>query len=67
MKRVSAVTLFNTAEGLRMSVAYSDFDENGKVIKSNTRVDRLIMDSNDIETANSIISSAQGFIDTMEE
>ncbi len=67
MKKVSAVTVFMREEGMRMSMAYSEFDEQGRLTKSNSRVDRLIMDDTDLQNATAILQSAQAFLESMEE
>lgn len=66
MNKISAVTVFQTAVGTRMSMVYSEVDETGKITKSNSRVDRLIMNENDLEAANVLLASAQTFIDSQE-
>lgn len=51
MKRITSVTMFNDAVGLRMSATYSEVDETtGRVISDNNRFDRVITDSQ-IQTA----------------
>lgn len=63
MKKLTAYTMFRTAEGTRMSLVYSEIDEQGKVLNSNQRVDRIIMDHNALELANELYTFGQGLID----
>lgn len=44
MKKITSYTVFETAEGKRVSYTYSEIDENGNIIKSNIRKDMVVMD-----------------------
>ena len=46
-KIVTSVTTFNDAVGVRMSVTYSEIDdETGRIISDNKRYDRVVTDRN---------------------
>lgn len=64
MKKVTAVTLFNSGEGMRISIMFSELDETGKVINDNSRIDRVILSSDALSLVDSINSYAQTIIDS---
>lgn len=64
MKKVTSITLFNDAIGKRLSMSYSEIDENtGQVISDNNRMDRLVTDSTIIQKADELAQFAQNIID----
>lgn len=65
MNVVTSVTVFQDAVGMRMSVTYSQVDEeSGKVIGDNMRIDRVITSQSAINNANSMLDYAQQFVDS---
>lgn len=44
MKRVTSMTTFTTAEGERLSITFSDIDDNGNIIRENERVNKVVVD-----------------------
>lgn len=66
MKKVTSVTLHTTAEGKRMSITYSEIDENGKIIESNKRIDRVVVYDGTLENIATIESSALKFVNAEE-
>ena len=67
IKTVTSTTLFQDAVGLRMSITYSEIDENtGQVISDNKRIDRVITNTTVKTKANAIIEHAQEFFDALE-
>ena len=67
MKIVTSYTIFNDAVGMRMSVSYSEIDdETGQVISDNKRADRVITDATTKKTADKLKEFAQEFIDGIE-
>ena len=67
MKTVTSMTVFNDAIGMRMSITYSEIDENsGKVTSDNKRIDRVITASETKSIANELMDYAQGFVDAVE-
>lgn len=64
MKIVTSIGLFNDAVGKRISITYSEVnDETGEVISDNKRIDRVVTDQSAIAHANAIAEYAQTFID----
>lgn len=67
MKTVTSMTVFNDAVGMRMSITYSEIDENsGKVTSDNKRIDRVITASEVKNFANELMDYAQEFVDAVE-
>ena len=67
MKTVTSMTVFNDAIGMRMSITYSEIDENsGKVTSDNKRIDRVITASEVKNLANELMDFAQEFVDAVE-
>ena len=67
MKTVTSMTVFNDAIGMRMSITYSEIDENsGKVTSDNKRIDRVITASETKSIANELMDFAQEFVDAVE-
>ena len=67
IKVVTSVTVFNDAIGKRISISYSEInEETGTIISDNKRIDRVVTDA----TAKAIIDDlneyAQSFIDEAE-
>ena len=67
MKTVTSMTVFNDAIGMRMSITYSEIDENsGKVTSDNKRIDRVVTASEVKNLANELMDCAQEFVDAVE-
>ena len=67
MKTVTSATVFHDAVGLRLSMSYSEIDEEtGKVISDNKRLDRVVTDATARAHAEAIIEYAQSFLNTEE-
>ena len=41
-KVVTSISLFKVAAGQRMSITYSEINENGEIVKDNVKVARII-------------------------
>lgn len=66
MKIVTSTTIFNDAVGKRMSITYSEIDdETGRVISDNKRLDRVIVQPAIIAVADELKGYAQEFIDAL--
>ena len=59
----TAVTLFQTAVGYRLSMAYSEINDEGVITKDNARVDRILVDQDVIDSATALMAYAQGCVD----
>lgn len=67
MKIVTSVGLFNDAVGKRITITYSEIDDQtGKIISDNKRIDRVVTDSDALVHANAIAEYAQQFVDNAE-
>lgn len=66
MKKVTAVTVFTTAQGIRISVVYSEISEDGIIIKDNARVDRILTAKEAIIEAETLTARAQEVIDKLD-
>ena len=64
MRKVTSITFWNDAIGKRISMTYSDIDENGIVTADNQRVDRIVTDAGHIEHLDAISKMAQEIVDT---
>lgn len=66
MKIVTSIGLFNDAVGKRISITYSEInDQTGEVISDNKRIDRVVTDQTAIAHANAIAEYAQSFVDNI--
>lgn len=66
MKTVTSVTTFNDAVGVRMSITYSEInDQTGEIISDNNRIDRVITDSSAKGHAAALSNYAQTFVDAL--
>lgn len=64
MKIVTSIGLFNDAVGKRMSITYSEVDDQtGQIISDNKRIDRVVTDKDAISHANALAEYAQAFVD----
>lgn len=65
MKLVAGVTVFQDLVGTRMSINYSEVDDQGTVIADNKRIDRIITDQTTRDHAAALMQSAQSILDNM--
>ena len=64
MNIVTSIGLFNDAVGKRISITYSEVDDQtGQVISDNKRIDRVVTDQTAIGHANALAEYAQQFVD----
>ena len=67
MKVATSATVFSDAVGYRLSMTYSEIDEEtGKIISDNKRIDRVITDKDAKANARAILDYAQEFVDGLE-
>lgn len=66
MRKITAVTLFQTAVGYRLSMAYSEINADGVITKDNARVDRILVDQAAIGNAMALMAYAQTCVDKEE-
>lgn len=68
IRTATSATVFQDAVGMRMSVTYSEIDEEtGKIISDNVRIDRIITDKTMRNHANAVLADAQTFVDSIED
>ena len=66
MKVVTSVTVFNDAIGKRMSITFSEIDEEtGQVISDNKRIDRVVTESSSKKAVDNVMDVAQTFVDSL--
>lgn len=63
MKKVTSITLFTTAEGMRISCTHSVIDGDGKITSENNRTNRIVTDEEALEHITAINSFAQQIIE----
>ena len=64
IKTATSVTVWNDAVGKRMSITYSEIDENtGKVISDNNREDKVIVATAEKNLVEQLLDLAQTKID----
>ena len=66
MRKVTAITIFQTAAGCRMSIVYSEVNEKGIITRDNVRVDRILVDKDACSSAAELMDYAQSIIDGLE-
>lgn len=66
MKVVTSTTAFNDAIGVRISISYSEIDDQtGQVISDNKRIDRVVTDSTSIQKIQAVRDYAQSILDNL--
>lgn len=64
MKKVTSTTTWDDAVGTRMSITYSEIDEEtGKIISDNKRLDRVITDKTVKSLSTQLMDYAQECVD----
>lgn len=67
VRMVTSVTVFQDAVGLRMSVTYSEIDEEqGAVVSDNKRIDKILLNPTTKKHSQTVIEDAQAFVDSAE-
>ena len=58
-KKITSVTIFNDAIGLRMSATYSEInDDTGRIVEDNKRFDRVVTNDEIIQFSKSLFNYA---------
>lgn len=66
MKVVTSIGLFNDAVGKRISITYSEVDDQtGEIISDNKRIDRVVTDPAAKAHADALAEYAQSFVDNI--
>lgn len=67
MRKVTSVTVWPDAVGTRMSVTYTEIDEEtGQIVASNKRVDRVLTEASQKSHATGLFNAAQTFVEGLE-
>lgn len=66
MRKVTSMTLFNTSAGRRLSITYSEISDTGQILRSNIRVDRILVTEDIIAHADALAEYAQSVISETE-
>lgn len=63
MKVVTSVTTWNDAVGKRVSITYSEIDEQGNIVSDNNRIDRVVTDSSVKSIIDDLMDYAQSVVE----
>lgn len=63
MKKVTSMTILTTAEGKRISLTFSEIDENGNIIKENERVNKVVVSPSALGYIMELENFAQGIVE----
>lgn len=66
MKKVTSMTLFDTSAGRRLSITYSEISDTGQILRSNIRVDRILVTDEMIAHADALAEYAQSIVSETE-
>lgn len=66
MKKVTSMTILTTAEGKRISLTYSEIDENGNIIEENKRINKVLVNKAALDCVMELEEFAQGIVDSLE-
>lgn len=64
MNKVTSMTILTTAEGKRISLTYSQIDQNGNIIKENERINRVVMNNDALAYIAELEDFAQNIVDS---
>lgn len=67
MNKVTSMTIFETSAGPRLSITYSEISEDGRILKSNIRIDRILVNDELISHAETLKSYAQSVVGGADE
>ena len=57
------MTVLTTAEGKRLSLTFSEIDENGNIVKENERVNKVVVNRNALACISELEEFAQDIVD----
>lgn len=63
MKKVTSITTLTTAEGKRLSVTFSEVDDNGNIIRENERVNKVVVSRDVLMHIAELEEFAQNIVD----
>lgn len=65
MKKVTSMTILTTAEGKRLSLTFSEIDDDGNIIKENERVNKVVVNRDAIMCIAELEEFAQSIVEGM--
>lgn len=65
MNKVTSIALLNTNGMQRVSITYSSIDESGVILEDNKRVNRVVVNDNDLSLVNQLYTYAQSIVDSL--
>lgn len=65
LRTVTSITTHVTAEGTRLSITYSEISDTGEIVKSNERVNRIVVDEELQGLIDGVNAHAQIMIDSL--
>lgn len=63
MKKVTSITILTTAEGKRLSLTFSEIDDNGNIVKENERVNKVVVNRNALDCITELEDFAQDIVE----
>lgn len=63
MKKATSMTVLTTAEGKRLSITFSEIDDNGNIIKENERVNKVVVNRSALDCIAELEDFAQDIVD----
>lgn len=63
MKKATSMTVLTTAEGKRLSITFSEIDENGNIVKENERVNKVVVNRDALACISELEEFAQEIVD----
>lgn len=63
MNKVTSMTVLTTAEGKRLSITFSEIDDNGNIIKENERINKVVVNSDALGHIAKLEEFAQEIVD----
>mgnify|MGYP003303300014 CR=1 FL=1 len=63
MNNLKTISVTTEGSAKRMAITFDEVDESGKVVKSNIKTNRVVMDENALKAIATIEAYAQGIID----
>lgn len=66
MNNVKAFAIASDGTMKRIAITYDVINEEGKVVNSNVKINRIITDNDVLESTNTILNYAQSIVDNVE-
>lgn len=66
MRNIKGISIVSDGNSKRMAIIYDEIDGEGKVTNANARVNRVIVDKDNLEIVNKLEDLAQNVVDNLE-